>query len=297
MRGLRSQDGHTLVELLSAVALMAVVLAAVLGTFEQFVSVDAANRERAKDRAQARTALAPLARDLRNQATPAPGLEVAIEQATGTDLAFVSVDDAPRAGNPRSLRRVRYCVADRTLWRQVQSVTGAALATAARPSLAACPGTGWTAGQVVARDVATTTPLFRYGAAGRAWSGDTTQITSVRVALQVDSTPGRAPAASVADTTVTLRNQNRRPHAAFEATALGARRVLLVAGGSSDHEGESLRYTWKVDGADLPAPGCVATSSTCEVTLPEGARTVVLTVTDPAGLSTTSEPSTVEVRP
>ena len=93
------------------------------------------------------------------------------------------------------------------------------------------------------------------------------------------------------DTSVFLRNKNRAPTGSFTVSTQGNKQVLLNGGGSTDPDGQSLIYTWKVDG--------VALSSTSPIVLhtvaTAGSHTFGLKVTDPGDLSHTAADQTVNV--
>ena len=90
----------------------------------------------------------------------------------------------------------------------IQTWTTAAIPAA--PSTTACPGTGWTTTTVVAENVVNgTRPIFTYNAAGLQ------DITEVSATLYVDVNPGTPPAETELQSSVYLRNQNRKPTALF----------------------------------------------------------------------------------
>ena len=104
-------------------------------------------------------------------------------------------------------------------------------------------------------------------------------------------TPGKAPAETTLNSGVFLRNQNRRPTAAFTAitSAVGSH-VQLNGSNSVDPEGELLTYEWK-DGATV----LTQTSPIVDYVAPtSGSHTFTLTVTDSGGLTSTTT-QTVDV--
>jgi hypothetical protein len=283
---MRDERGEmSLVGLIVAMALFIVVLGATLSVFETGEKVTRTSMLRSDMQDRARLAVDAIAKQLRNLASPTPDQPEAIDRALPRDVIFQTVDPVgPNAGaNASNVKRIRYCL-DGTgkLWRQQQRWTGASVP--AVPGATACPGTGWAAGdEVVADSVVNATsgePVFTYN------SATTSAISSVHVAVLIDLNNGR-PLPSELSTTVFLRNQNRRPSAAFTATA-GAGEIVLNGSTSADPEGDPLTYTWKdngtVIGSGIVFKYAVSTGSTHSITL---------TVRDPALLESTAGPTTV----
>ncbi len=225
---------------LVACTLFVVVMGAALTTFEGFIATagDATGRTDAQD--AARSAADRIARDLRNLASPTPDQPQAVDLAGGSDLIFTTVDpQGPNAGaNATNTKRVRYCLDGAGSLRE-QTQTWTTPTIPAVPSYAACPGTGWTRTTVAATDIVNDadTDVFSYD------SSVLTDISQIHVNLLVDTDTARSPRATSLSTGVFLRNQNRRPTAAFEATRT-AGGFVLNGSASVDPEGDALRYTW-----------------------------------------------------
>jgi len=292
----RSERGMvSLMELVMAMAIFAVVLGATLSIFETFVKTSRAANDRNDAQETARRSLDRLARDLRNLASPTPSLPDAFDRAQPTDVIFKTVDTiGPNAGqNVVNVERVRYCLDTSTptnakLWAQVQqwtSETAPAMPLASTDT--ACPGTAWmtsaaneTRSQRVLADHLTnyyagqTRPLFTYN------SATLTDITTIHASLNVDIDPTRGPKETTLSTGVFLRNQNRRPVASFTWSANGGT-IVLNGSASSDPEGEPLDYEW-YDGAN-PDPVGTGVTFTYTVT-PGSTHTIKLRVLDPAKL-------------
>ena len=148
------------------------------------------------------------------------------------------------------------------------------------PADTACPGTGWTSSEIAAQNV-----VNRFGGQDRAMfafdSTVLTDITAVHAELFVDEETG-GPTETRLSTGVFLRNQNRRPTAAFTATR-SAQGIILNGSLSEDPEGQELTYRW-FDGATQVGTGILFTYS-----VPSGTQhTLTLRVSDPADLETTS---------
>src|SRR5205085_2595897 len=109
-------------------------------------------------------------------------------------------------------------------------------------------------------------------------------ITTVRMALWVDPTPGTGARETQLHTGVFLRNENRRPVADCAAAATGNMHVSLNGSRSSDPEGGGLTFAW----ADGPTPIDGTGSLVTYVAPSTGPHTFTVTVTDPGGFSSSS---------
>ena len=278
----------TLVELLLAATLMLVVLGASIAVFAGFERTTADNGRLNDSLERARVAVDQLARDLRNGTTPSPEQPNAIEKAQPYDLVTQTVDDAASASslNTRNVKRVRYCLDGATpddgrLWYQVQTWTGTV--PPPLPSTAACPDSAWGNQRAVAGGV-----VNRRDGTG-VWSFNSASlnlITRIRMELVVDvnSAAARPNAARIASA-VFMRNQNRPPVAAFQATPTGNGTVHLNATASSDPEGERLSYQW-FDGTTPVSQSGIAVNFAADS---PGLHTIRLKVYDPSGLYATTQ--------
>jgi hypothetical protein len=182
---------------------------------------------------------------------------------------------------------VRYCFAsaERKIWRQVETWSGST-----RPSLPSstdCPGSPFGT-QIVVADIVVngpSRPLFTYDSTTLA------NITSVEIDIYADVDLNQTPGEQRLTTEVFLRNQNRPPIAGFTATTTGNRHVLLNASASSDPDGDTLTYAW-YDGVTLVGSGALLDY----VAPSAGNRTLKVSVSDPAGLTTDSPTQTINVQ-
>lgn len=284
-----------LVEVLLVCVLMIVVLGATLTSFSSFERNNATNQRQNDAQDQARNAMAQIARELRNMASPVDNLPESVNRADAKDLIFLYVGGSKPSGsaNARNTRRVRYCL-DSTgnVRRQLQ--TWETSSAPAMPSGTECPASGWSSQRVVASNVVNDSrPVFQYDAT------ELTSISHITAALYVDVNPGQSPSESTLQSGVFLRNQNRKPTASFTAEAAGSQ-IVLNASESEDPEGKSLDFYWYDTGtsanqcgtlpADVPTGGCIGTGIVFTYTPPaSGIRTIRLLVRDPAGLSATVE--------
>jgi hypothetical protein len=280
---MKSERGETsLAGVLVGSVLFVIVLGATLSLYNGAQSSGADRVRRSDIQDSARQAVDRLARDLRNLASPTPEQPEAVDLAAPTDLVFKTVDaNGPNSGlNSANVKRVRYCLntsnlKNEKLWAQTQTWT--TLTAPAVPSTTACPGTGWESQQVLVDRVvnqvgAGTRALFTYDAVA------VTDIAAVHTDLFLDDDPDRLPAETRLTSGVFLRNQNRRPVAAFTANPT-AQGIVLNGSGSADPEGEALSYVW-YDGATKVGTGIVSTYKvTAGTTHP-----MQLKVFDPAGL-------------
>jgi prepilin-type N-terminal cleavage/methylation domain-containing protein len=300
MRVAREQSGFTLVELLTAMALMILVLGATLSALEVFGNTAARDQTLLQAQDSARLGLDRIARELLNatahtSTTGASTQPSAVLRADPWDLIMLTVNPAsPGGGNQNALNlmRVRYCLSTSTstLYRQWQTWT-----TATAPAMVtdtACPSSNWGANNksVVATDIVngTSRRLFTYNNGDAADVGSTPpaleDIASVRMALWVDPNPGKAPAETQLATGVFLRNKNRRPLADCTAAPTGDRYVSLNGSRSSDPEGSLMSFGW-ADGT-TPVPGAGPLVKYQAPTT--GTHTFTVTVTDPGGLTSTA---------
>ena len=259
MRRLADQRGVSLPELVIVSAIFMIVLFStrpVAGAFSR-VNETTLSREAQIDRA--RRGMERGMRQLRNLARRINAPVIA--RATRSDFIF-QTSDPERTW-------MRYCLenhADGDVWLWALATPAAVSSGMSGP----CPGTGWTISNVVAQNIANTTPnrdfpLFSYGCVAGAPAGcpstvgDLNRITSVTMDLWIDEDFDRAPPAARLTSAVFLRNQNEPPVASFSWKPVAPRQVLLNASASLDPEGRTMRFMW----FKAPAP-----AFTCDQTPP-----------------------------
>jgi type II secretory pathway component PulJ len=241
-RQLGSEEGFTLVEVLIAAVLMIIVLGATLTALTSFQKSTATNQRQNSGQDEARRTLDLLARDLRNLASPVIERPEAVDRNLPLDLIFQSEGRGAVVANAniRNTQRVRFCLDPQgRLHRNVQKWESAVPPDA--PAATQCPGTGWTSSAVVAENIVNgTRPIFTYN------STVLQDITEVSATLYVDVNPGKPPAEQVLQTSVYLRNQNRKPTALFSVEVV-TNSILLNASESTDPEEKAMIYSWKID--------------------------------------------------
>jgi hypothetical protein len=129
--------------------------------------------------------------------------------------------------------------------------------------------------------------------------GDLSSVTSVQVDLFVNRTPTQPTRESELRSSAFLRNQVHAPVAEpFTSTPTGGGSVLLNGATSYSPDGYDLSYSWSCTSAGCPAAATLAASTDGLVSWSPGpgTYTVVLTVTDPNGLSASTDPQQVTVQ-
>lgn len=249
MSQLRKHDGFTLVEVLIVSVLMIVVLGATLTALSTFQKNVSTNDRQNDAQDEVRNAMDLMSRDLRNLASPTTNEPMAIDVMETHQIVFQSEGRTMPAGslNAANTTRVRYCMSPAgEFFRQTQTWLTAAFP--ALPDTTACPGdVAWPTTKLVAGHVVNgTRPIFSYNAL------QPDEVTEITGSLFVDVNPGKSPAEQTLQTSVYLRNQNRRPTAAFSlAIANGGTQIIMNASESTDPEEKALFFTWFVDGVEI----------------------------------------------
>jgi type II secretory pathway component PulJ len=282
MSRLREQRGTSLVELLTAIVMGLVVLGAGVTAFASYLSQSATVDRRNDAQDSARSAIDQLVIQLRSATSSGLGGNKPVESVSASDLVFLAPNPAASlSANPLGLQHVRYCLTSSTtnqvLWRQTAPYnTGA---NPNPPAHASCPSSLWSVQTPVADHLVNTqtaTSLF-------GWTLDSSSnVTDVAVTASVDVDPSKAPPATALRSSVTLRNLNHTPVAVVTCRASSNGHALCDAAASSDSDGQTLQYSWTVDGgavaetsSQLDTPSLVAAST----------HTFQVTVTDSGGLT------------
>jgi type II secretory pathway pseudopilin PulG len=283
------ERGMTLVEMLMTCILSIVVLGATLSAVETFERNTRTNERVNEAQDGARTALDRMARDLRNLASPIQESPDAVDRAQAFDLMFQSEGNTIAGGlNARNTERVRFCVdPNGNLYRQIE--TWQTAVPPAAPAEVKCPGDlkgeggVWVSESVMASNIVNGAdrPIFTYNAA------TVKDITEVSTTLWIDVNPvGVKPPETTLQSSVFLRNQNRKPAASFSWDAVNGS-LVLNASETTDPEEKSMLYTWFIDGSTCA--GCTGILLTKPVSA--GPHTVKLVVSD--GVLTDDETKTV----
>jgi type II secretory pathway pseudopilin PulG len=286
---LSDERGMTLVEVLIVSILMLIVLGATLTSFNVFERNAKTNQLQNEAQDETRHALELMARDLRNLASPTPGLPLAIDRAEPQDVIFQSEGKDKPAGslNAQNTTRVRYCLKndESTLYRQIQ--TWQTAVGPAVPGGACGDQAGWTSTIPVASHVVNAgRAIFNYNAVAL------DEITEVSSQIYVDVNPGKNPPEVTLQTAVFLRNQNRAPTAEFSWVPMPGNAIFLNASASVDPEEKALSFEWW-DASRPPADNPVGEGIVFTYAAPaSGPRPMYLIVRD-ATLETTSDTETV----
>jgi prepilin-type N-terminal cleavage/methylation domain-containing protein len=324
MRAARRQEGFTLIELLVGMVLALVVLGATLTILGAYTRQSSINSQVNSAQDRARLAIDNVVWNLRNIASPLSTPKL-LERATPYDIVFQTIGKQI-GSNTSGDERVRYCVpsdtspgtaAKEVLIRETQTwSTSAAPADpwSSDPSVTLpCPDAPLPAGvssTTLASGITNRTPglpnrpaaVFSYNNAtldsNLVAVGDLSKVTSVRVDLFVNPTPTQQTRESELRSTAFLRNQTHAPVATFTYTQQGGGSVLLNGATSYSPDGYGLSYSWSCT-SPTPCPGASVLGASTDGLVSwqpgPGTYTVVLTVTDPNGLSTPSQPQQVTV--
>jgi Tfp pilus assembly protein PilV len=286
MSRLREQRGTSLIELLTSIVLGLVVLGAGVTAFASYLGQSTTVDRRNDAQDNARSAIDELVIQLRSATSSGLGGSKPVESVSTTDLVFLAPSaTASLSTNPLALQHVRYCLnssaaTNQVLWRQSAPYnTGP---NANPPLHASCPTSAWSAQRPVADHLVNTqteTPLF-------GWTLDSSSnVTDVAVTASVDVDPARPPPATALRSSVTVRNLNHAPTAVVSCHAGSNGHALCDASASFDSDGQTLQYSWTVDG------GAVAETSAQldRSSLAAGStHTFQLTLTDSGGLTATA---------
>jgi prepilin-type N-terminal cleavage/methylation domain-containing protein len=300
-----AEQGFTLVEVLVTMAITVVVFGATLAVLDVFQKDNRFAQLRNETQDNARSAMDRLARELRSVAAPSTKVAGALERAESYAVTFETVDSSKTVApgsNLSNAMRVRYCLDDSSptneiLWRQVKRWESEA--APALSNSTACPDATVGAWDSSARLVDHVTNriggqsrvAFTYGPAS---ATEVSQIVSVEPTLYLDLNPGARPGETQLTSSITLRNENRPPSASFSAVQLGAPRVVsLNASESADPDGLALTYKWWDNGSLLNTTAQQYETSSSSPFAVGSTQVFKLEVTDPGGLSTSSERTVV----
>jgi type II secretory pathway pseudopilin PulG len=291
------ERGFTLVEVLTAAAVMIVVISATLMGLQAFEGTTNAVNGQNDAQEQVRVAMDQLVRELRNDAQPTPEQPLGIQKATPFDLVFDEVDATKPSGsqNVRNVRLVRYCLdtstsSSETLYRQLSAVWTTAVppswsSGATLLSTASCPDAAWPTTQRMAGGIvnAPSQPAW-CPTPGNPCPGSSTpappalpEVTKLAIALHVAFR--RSTKQTTLQTGVTFRSQDQPPAATIQPPSFGSNQIYLNATGSYDPEGDPLTYQWTDNGQ------AIGTGVALSYQVSSGdEQDIGLTVTDGAGL-------------
>lgn len=285
----KSQEGHTLIELLTAMSMMLVVMSALMGALIAFNDFTRTSDARAQSRDDIRAIMESMSREVRSANALAPAGSGAepwvVSRGDPFDFIFKYRDPAspgPSSSNSYNLERVRYCLntATNTLYRQTQQwVTALAPTMLTTTTTMDCPGTDYQTTRVIATGITNgaNRPAFVYD------NSALDSITNIGLHFYLDNDVTKPPPETELSTGFYLRNVNRPPTAGFSVIPIGAGHVLLNGSASTDPEGDAIQYSWTDGGVTI------GTGPVVDYTGSSGSHTFTLTVTDPGHLKSSTQ--------
>jgi hypothetical protein len=256
MTRVRVEIGMTLVEMLVAIVIGLLVLGTGVAVFGSFLTRATSAEGRTDAQDAVRLAVDQIAIQLRSSMSEGtPGSQPVVSVSDYALVFLAPKQSANMANNPLGLQYIRYCLGrggdgKAAIYRQTAPYdTGA---NRNPPSTSGCPGGGWPKSGQAARFLVNSdlnVPLFtpRTDSAGN--------VTAVGIHAAVDVDPTRGTPATHLRTSVELRNVNRPPIAALTCQPAANGYALCDASASTDPDGQSLAYSWSMNGAALADSG------------------------------------------
>lgn len=280
------QDGFTLIELLVGMVVAGLVLGAAVTAFGGFLQQTSRADSRVQSQDAARRSVDRLAIGLRSAMSAGGASAQPVVSQSAYDLIFLAPSaSAIPTDNPKRLVHTRYCLDATTasnggLWVQTAPYNQTTLVSP--PVNTACPSPSWATSDRVATNL-----VNRALSPARALFVSAVDpqgtVTHVAIRAAVDKNLAVSPPPSDLQSKVNLRNVNRAPTAAMTCSALASRHIICDAAGSTDPEGQTLKFTWSLNGAVLSGE---AASQLDRAGFAAGSsHTVQATVTDSGGLT------------
>jgi type II secretory pathway pseudopilin PulG len=288
MSRLRDEAGFALTELLVAMGLLGVLFGTSLLVFTAFSNQSRRVDTQSEAQGSARRAIDRMVVQLRSATAGSTTGGQPVEKATSYDLVFLVPTPSPSlTNNARGVVHTRYCLDSTTasnevLWVQTASYT--TTSNASPPSTTACPSSAWSTQRRVADHLVNqfsspTTPLFT------ARTDSTGNVIDVAVRALVDVNTASAPPATDLQSSATLRNLNRPPTADMNCQAVSNGHALCDASISADPDGETMTYSWTMDGSPL---GTTTYHLDQSPLASHSTHSFTVTVTDPGGLTSSA---------
>jgi Tfp pilus assembly protein PilW len=293
MNLLRGQSGIVLNELLVAMVIGLAVLGAGVTSLTTFLGLNSRNSRQVQAADTARLAVDRLATQMRSAMSANSGTSQPVESASSYDIVFlVPSASASQTNNPRSLLHMRYCLDntnpnDEALY--VQTISYNSATQANPPSMTSCAGnTAWSTSTIVAKNLVNraqspAVPMFTTP------TDSSGTYTDIGVNAMVDADTAKPPPATQLRSSITLRNVNHAPTAKLTCQLPTTGHAICDASGSDDPDGQSLSYTWFVDGTLQSSQ----TSYRMDIpSLSGGSHAFLVRVTDSGGRFTDQQCST-----
>lgn len=280
-----------LTELLIACVMTVAVLGTAVGVFAKFANEQSRTERQGRAEDAARQALDRISGDLRSAMSDGTSGTQPIEVHTSTNLVYLAPSaSASLTNNPRGLVHIRYCLdttdtTNEVLW--YQNVGYDSQTRPTPPTGTTCPLPSYTTSIAVASFIVNQiqSPVQAFFTTPTDSSGN---VTDVYMRAFVDTDPTKQPAATDLQSSVTLRNLNHPPAAALACQALSNGHTLCDASGSSDADGQSLSFSWRMDGTALASTAYTLDQSGL---VSKSSHTFQVTVTDPSGLGSSASQS------
>lgn len=280
-----------MVELLVATSAALIIFGAGVELFTNFWSLASRAETSSQSQGTVRRAMDRVAVSLRS-ATSASGNGQPVERNTSSDIVFLMPSaTASLTNNARGLMHVRYCLNGTSnpnngaLW--LQTIPYNSSSQASPPAASTCPDSSWTtkhqvAGNLVNQLQSPAKPLFTATTDG---SGN---VLDFSIDAFVDSDPNSGPPAIELRSRAALRNLNRAPTAGLSCTGQSNGHAICDASSSSDPDGDSLLFSWTMDGTPLTSTSYRLDQSGLTSA---STHTFAVTVTDPGSLTATTSRS------
>jgi hypothetical protein len=290
MTRIRAQDGISLTEVLVTIVVGIVVLGTGVAALTSFLARGASADRRTDAQDAVRIAVDHMSIQLRSAMSEGTPTSQPVVAVTDYSLVFrAPVASANTSANPLGLQYVRYCLGRTSDGTEVLYRQTAPYDTGSNrnwPSSTGCPGGAWPNRLEVARNFVNGTEKIPLFTARTDPSGNVTSI-GINAATDVDTL--RDPPATRLKTSIELRNVNRPPSALVRCQPASNGYAMCDASASSDPDGQSLSYSWKMNGDLLAGNGYRLSQGGLSS---RGSYTFEVTVTD-SGSSTATASQTV----
>lgn len=288
---LKDERGFTLIEMLVATTAALIIFGAAVELFTNFWDLGSRATTQSQTNAGVRRAMDRMAVQIRNATSPTTN-NPPVERFSNYEVVFLApTASATTTNNPRGLTHMRYCLNttgnpnNEVIW--FQTIAYSLTSQPTPPSSSACPASGWTTQAQVATNVvnAVQSPakdLFTFA------TDSSGNVIEVSINAYVDDDVTKSPSATQLQSRVVVRNLNRAPSAGLTCAGQSNGHAICDASTSSDPDGDSVTFSWTLDGSPLATTSYRVDQSG----LASGSsHTFAVTVTDPGGLTSSQSRS------